>query len=109
MGDKMYDGCPELLESFSPSSRIIGNLTPKMIAWNDMLQFYRGRNEHEVATVKNGRRALDTRWCGSYAGLCAVLRLVIHMCALQGRMLGPRYDVFGPWPVCPTHIVERYE
>ena len=54
----MYDGCPELLESFSPSSRIIGNLTPKMIAWNDMLQFYRGRNEHEVATVKNGRRAL---------------------------------------------------
>ena len=58
-----------------------------------MLQFYRGRNEHEVAFVKDGRAALDTRWRGSYLGLCAALRMVVHLCALEGRMLGTRYDV----------------
>ena len=52
--------------------------------------------------------ALDTRWRGSYIGLCAVLRLVVHMCALEEHMRGPRYDVFGPWPVCPDQIVKRY-
>ena len=55
-----------------------------------MLQFYRG---HIVSVIKNGRAALDTRWRGSYQLLCAVIRLVIHMCALEERMLGPRYDV----------------
>ena len=44
----------------------------------------------------------------SYDGLCAILRLVVHLCALEERMIGPRYDVFGPWPVCPDHIVQRY-
>ena len=104
VGDKMYDGCPEFLTEFKD----YGNLSANMLEWNDMLQFYRGRNEHEVAFVKEGRAALDTRWRGSYAGLCAVLRIVVHMCALQQRMLGPRYDVCGPWPVCPDHIVRRY-
>ena len=75
---------------------------------NDMLQFYRGRNEHMVSVVKDGRAALDTRWRISYHLLCAVVRLVMHMCALEQRMLGPRYDVFGSWPVCPDHIVRRY-
>ena len=60
LGDKMYDGCPEFITEFKDC----GSLTPKMIAWNDMA-IYRGLNEHEVATVKNGRRALDTRWRGS--------------------------------------------
>ena len=26
----------------------------------------------------------------------------------QERMSGPRYDVFGPWPVCPPHVVAAY-
>ena len=30
------------------------------------------------------------------------------MVALQERMLGPWYDCFGPWPVCPDSIVRRY-
>ena len=85
-----------------------GSLNREQLGWNDMLQFYRGRNEHEVAFVKDGRAALDTRWRGSYAGLCAVLHLVVHMCALEQRFLGPRYDVYGPWPVCPDSIVRRY-
>ena len=56
-----------------------------------------------------GELHFDTRWRGSYIGLCAVLRLVVHLCALEERMLGPRYDVFGPWPVCTRHrIVKRY-
>ena len=29
-----------------------------MLEWNDVLQFYRGRNEYEVAFVKDGRAAL---------------------------------------------------
>ena len=104
LGDKMYDGCPEFLTEFKD----YGDLTPEMIAYNDMLQFYRARNEHLVAAVKNGRAALDTRWRGSYPGLCAVVRLVTHMVALEERMLGPRYDCFGLWPVCPNDVVARY-
>ena len=74
----------------------------------DIILSHKIRNEHQVSFVKDGRAALDTRWRGSYDGLCAVLRLVVHLCALEERMIGPRYDVFGPWPVCPDHIVQRY-
>ena len=28
---------------------------------------------------------------------------------LQERMRGPKYDVFGPWPVAPAHIVNAYQ
>ena len=73
-----------------------------------MLQFFRGRNEHLVAAIKTGRKALDTTWRGSFAGLAAILRVIVHMVALEERMLGPRYDCFGPWPVCPDAIVRRY-
>ena len=72
------------------------------------MQFFRGRNEHLVAAVKTGRKALDTTWRGSFLGLAAVLRVVMHMVTLEERMLGPRYDCFGPWPVCPDSIVRRY-
>ena len=59
-------------------------------------------------TALPGRKALDTTWRGSFFGLAAVLRIVVHMVTLQERMLGPRYDCFGPWPVCPDSIVRRY-
>jgi hypothetical protein len=103
LGDKMYFGCPEFLTEFKGK-----HLPPQARTWNSMLQWYRGRNEHMVAEVKNGRRAISTKWRGSFAGLAAVLRIVIHMVALQERMRGPRYDVYGPWPVCPDHIVRQY-
>jgi hypothetical protein len=32
----------------------------------------------------------------------------MHMVTLEKRMLGPRYDCFGHWPVCPNSIVRRY-
>ena len=73
-----------------------------------MLSDYQAHSCSTVAEVKDGCAALETRWRGSYAGLCAVVLLVMHMCALEQRMLGPHYDVFGPWPVCPDGIVKRY-
>ena len=77
LGDKMY-----MMDALSSCTEFkdYGRLTPDMLEWNNVLQFYRGRNEHEVAFVKDGRAASDTRWCGSYAELCAVLRLVVHLC-----------------------------
>ena len=102
-----FEHIPSRVDPRDQSTRLASCSTsgPQQLAWNDMLQFYRG---HIVSVIKNGRAALDTRWRGSYQLLCAVIRLVIHMCALEERMLGPRYDVFGPWPVCPNHIVRRY-
>ena len=26
-----------------------------------------------------------------------------------GAHAGPKYDVFGPWPVAPAHIVNAYQ
>jgi hypothetical protein len=104
LGDKAYVGCPEFLTEF----KNFGTLSAEQRNWNDTLQFFRGRNEHLVAAVKDGRKALSTTWRGSFAGLAAVLRVVMHMVALEERMLGPRYDCFGPWPVCPNSIVQRY-
>ena len=99
-----YVGCPEFLTEFKD----YGALTEDQVDFNNMLQFYRGRNEHLVAAVKHGRNALDTKWRGSFLGLAAVLRIVVHMVTLQERMQGPRYECFGPWPVCPDSIVRRY-
>jgi len=104
LGDKAYVGFGEFLTEYKD----YGALTHDQIEWNNVLQFYRGRNEHTVSEVKTGRAALDTKWRGSMLGLCSVLRIVIHLVALQERMRGPKYDCFGPWPVCPNAIVARY-
>eukprot|EP00966_Prymnesium_polylepis_P105624 2446325-Prymnesium_polylepis.1 len=86
LGDKMYHGLPELLTEFKmsngspalPSSDYIdgllavfglvrgsAELSELMLQWNKMLQFYRGRNEHLVSEIKQGR-CLDHRWRNSY-------------------------------------------
>ena len=91
-----YVGCPEFLSEFKD----FGSLTDKQRNWNNTLQFFRGLNEHLVAAVKSGRHTLDTTWRGSFAGLSAVLRVVMHMVTLEERMLGPRYDCFGPCGQC---------
>ena len=74
-------------------------LTESQHEFNDMLQFFRGRNEHFVSASKQGRKTLDTRWRGSLFGLAAIARIVFHLVALQERMGGPRYDCYGPAPV----------
>jgi hypothetical protein len=105
LGDKAYVGCPEFLTEFKVYG---GGLTEEQLNWNNTLQFFRGRNEHLVAAVKQGRKAISTQWRGSFAGLAAVLKIIVHMVGLQERMGGPRYDCFGPWPVCPDAIARRY-
>ena len=78
--------------------------------WNLLLHHYRGRNEHLVRAIKGGRRTLSTKWAapGSYASICAIMKVTAHMEALQKRMLGPRYDCYGPWSMCPADIVAQY-
>ena len=49
-----------------------------------------------VAEVKQGHKALDTKWRGSFVRLAAILIIVVHMVALQERMRGPRHDCYGP-------------
>ena len=67
-------------------------------------------NAHNPTTTKpTARNALSTTWRGSYAGVCAVMKVTAHMVALQERMAGPRYDCYGPWPVCPADIVRVFD
>ena len=50
-------------------------------------------------------------WYGTSASLdllAAIMKICAHMTGLQERMSGPRYDVFGPWPVCPPHVVAAF-
>ena len=69
---------------------------------------YRGRVEHLIAELVQTRKCLNTKWGGSFTLLAAIMKIAAHMVGLQERMKGPRYDVFGPWPVCPQHITAQY-
>ena len=76
--------------------------------FNKTVQHYRGRVEHLIGQVVDNRMALCTTWRGSITLLAAVMKIAAHMVGLQERMKGPRYDVFGPWPVCPPHIAAQF-
>ena len=58
--------------------------------------------------AEQSRATLNQKWRGSFALLRAVVDLSVQLEALQERMRGPRYDVVGPWPVCPSDIAEVY-
>ena len=73
----MVDGCPEFLTEFKDYG---SNMTPQMIAWNDMLQFYRGRNEHLVAAVKNGRATLACLILVGGAVMLGCVQLYVSLC-----------------------------
>jgi len=103
IGDKAYVGCPELLTEFKGSQ-----LDGMQLNWNLTLQHYRGRMEPLIAEVVQSRAALNTRWRSSLSLLAAIMKITAHMVGLQERMKGPRYDVFGPWPVCPANVVAAY-
>ena len=66
------------------------------------------RVEHIIGQVVDNRMALCTTWRGSFTLLAAVMKIAAHMVGLQERMKGPRYDVLGPWPVCPPHIAAQF-
>ena len=69
LGDKAYVGCPEFLTEIKCEKG--RRLHPDAIQRNNMLQFFRGRNEHLVSEVKSTRKTLDTQWRGSFLGLAA--------------------------------------
>ena len=103
MGDKAYVGAPQIITEWKGK-----NMTHEQQRFNLTVQHYRGRVEHLISEVVDGRMALCTKWRGSFSLLAAVLKIAVHMVGLQERMKGPRYDVFGPWPVCPPHIAAMY-
>ncbi len=84
------------------------NLSLEKQRFNKTVQHYRGRVEHIIGQVVDNRMALCTTWRGSFTLLAAVMKIAAHMVGLQERMKGPRYDVFGPWPVCPPHIAAQF-
>ena len=98
-----YVGEAEMLTEFKGDG-----LSSSQVEWNHTLQHYRGRVEHLISEMVQSRKALNTRWRGSFSLLAAIMKITAHMVGLQERMKGPRYDVFGPWPVCPAHIVAQY-
>ena len=83
-------------------------LTPHQLQFNHTIQHYRARVEHLIGEMVRTRRTLSTRWRGSFSLLACIMKIVAHMVGLQERMNGPRYDVFGPWPHAPAHIVAAY-
>ena len=106
MGDKAYIGCPEILTEWKKPRK--SSISSEEKEWNLLLQFYRARNEHLISELKQSRAAINQKWRGSYALLRAIVDLSVQFEALQERMRGPRYDVLGPWPVCPSDIAEMY-
>ena len=65
-------------------------------------------SHHPGAGSARWRQALRGRWRGSLSLLAAVMRISMHMNALQERMRGTRYDAYGPWPVAPPQVVAAY-
>ena len=53
-------------------------------------------------------QARDSHVAVVFSLLACIMKIVAHMVGLQERMNGPRYDVFGPWPHAPAHIVAAY-
>ena len=85
------------------------NLSLEKQRYNKTVQHYRGRVEHLIGQGSGQPyMALCTTWRGSFTLLAAVMKIAAHMVGLQERMKGPRYDVFGPWPVCLPHIAAQF-
>lgn len=55
--------------------------------------------------MTEGREALKQHWRGNYMLQSAINKIIVHMQALDDRFKGPKYDVFGPWPVNPKDSV----
>ena len=103
LGDKAYVGQRQIITEWKGRS-----LSLEKQRFNKTVQHYRGRVEHLIGQVVDNRMALCTTWRGSFTLLAAVMKIAAHMVGLQERMKGPRYDVFGPWPVCPPHIAAQF-
>ena len=67
LGDKGYVGCPQIITEWKGDG-----LTRRQIEFNLTLQHYRGRVEHLISEMVQSRRALNTRWHGSFSLLAAI-------------------------------------
>ena len=106
MGDKAYVGVPHMYcEHKKPTG---GELTCEESMDNLFIQHYRGRNEHLIREMRSRKKCFATAWRGSFSLLSAITRFAAHMTGLQERMKGPRYDVYGPWPVCSEKVFRLY-
>ena len=68
----------------------------------------RSREIPWVCIIRFGFRLDSGIVVGNARPARCLMKLSAHMVGLQERMKGPRYDVFGPWPVCPDNIVRAY-
>ena len=117
---------PRHLERLDASRRISAHLSASQCI-STHLSASQGISGHLMASrAPKGSSEIDCRRC--LAHLCqswaparktprrhhrpnrrrAQVQLPVHMVGLQERMKGPRYNVFGPWPVCPPHIAAQY-
>lgn len=84
------------------------DLSQLQILHNQVMKPYRARAEHLIAEVVEPRETLhSSKFRGDFDLLAAITKIAVHMVGLQERMKGPRYDVFGPWPVCPDTVLAR--
>ena len=98
LGDKGYVGCPQIITEWKGDG-----LTRRQIEFNLTLQHYRGRVEHLISEMVQSRRALNSRWHGSFSLLAAVMKITAHMVGLQERMARG----LSPWPVCHPTLTPR--
>ena len=54
------------------------------------------------------RRALNTRWHGSFSLLAAVMKITAHMVGLQERMKASAVRCVWPVASVPPHIAALY-
>ena len=99
LGDKGYVGCPQIITEWKGDG-----LTRRQIEFNLTLQHYRGRVEHLISEMVQSRRALNTRWHGSFSLLAAVMKITAHMVGLQERMKASAVRCVWPVASVPPHI-----
>ena len=103
LGDKGYVGCPQIITEWKGDG-----LTRRQIEFNLTLQHYRGRVEHLISEMVQSRRALNTRWHGSFSLLAAVMKITAHMVGLQERMKASAVRCVWPVASVPPHIAALY-
>ena len=112
--DKGYWGCDHILTEYKKPVNRRGqprqDLALEQKRYGLLVQHYRARGEHLIRQrMRGGKKALTERWLALFlCMLSAITRIAAHMTGLQERMMGPRYDVYGPWPVCSEQMFRQY-
>ena len=110
LGDKAYVGCDDAVTEYKKP--VGAELTQKQKDWNKLVQHTRGSvGESAVAQLKNGRKALHSRWRGSLSFLAAVVHMT-HLGEHDGaggvdEGAAVRLNC-GPWPVAPAQVVRTF-